>query len=80
MSIYKVTAKARPNWRQIRWKVSNALLDLARWIYPENPEVKAFFMQMVMDQMIAGKAVMRVDPHRFDGKEGPGLEPLSDIK
>lgn len=60
--MYSITATAKPKWHNIRWKLSNAVVRLARWIYPENPEVKAFLMQVMTDQLIYGQAVTRVAP------------------
>ena len=60
--MYTVQATERPKWYNFRWRVSSALVRLARRIYPANPDVKAFFMQIAMDQMICGGSVVRVDP------------------
>ena len=49
----------------LRWKLSNKLVSLARKIYPENPEVKAFWMDLMADQMITGQAIVRVKPEDF---------------
>jgi hypothetical protein len=35
---------------------------LARKIHPRNPEITAFIMQCVMDEMIYGKSIVRVGP------------------
>ena len=63
--MYSITATKKPKWYNIRWKLSNSVVHLARWIYPENPEVKAFILQMTTDQMIYGQAVTRVDPREI---------------
>ena len=60
--MYSITAIEKPKWHNIRWKLSNFAVRVARWIYPENPEVKAFFMQIMIDQMIYGQTVTRIDP------------------
>ena len=62
MNMYSIIATEKPKWHNIRWKLSNAVVLVARWIYPENPEVKAFLMQVMTDQMIYGQAVTRIDP------------------
>ena len=41
------------------------LVRLAQWIYPESEAVKAFIMQLVVDQMIYGKSVTRINPKKF---------------
>jgi hypothetical protein len=55
----QVEAKEKPKWHQIRWKVSNLLVKMARFIHPENPEVMAFYTQLLLDQMIYGRAIAR---------------------
>ncbi len=51
-----------PKWHDLRWRLSNALVGVARRIYPRNPEVNAFLAQVVIDQMIYGRSVVRVNP------------------
>ena len=63
-NMYSITSKAKPKWHDIRWKLSNYFVRAATWIYPENPEVKAFFMQSMIDQMIYGQSVIRIDPSK----------------
>lgn len=53
----KVTAKDKPKWYQLRWKLSNLFVEIGRKIYPENPEVMAFYMQVMHDRMIYGNYV-----------------------
>ena len=60
--MYSITATEKPKWYNFRWNLSNSVVRLARWIYPENPEAKAFLMQVVTDQIIYGHAVTRVSP------------------
>lgn len=60
-----ITSTVKPRWYQLRWKLSNALANLARRIYPSNPDVMAFYMQVVTDYMISGRAVTRIDPSEF---------------
>ena len=35
---------------------------LARKIYPKNPEILAFWMDIMMDELIYGKSVIKIDP------------------
>lgn len=60
--MFTVTAKARPKWYQLRWKLSNLFVRIARRIYPENPEVTAFYLQTMTDQLIYGQSIVRVGP------------------
>ena len=41
---------------------------LAQWIYPESEAVKAFYMQLIVDEMIYGETVVRVNPSWKVGK------------
>lgn len=65
----KTVCKEKPGRYQLRWKFSNKLVWLARKIYPENPEVKAFWMDVMADQMIAGQAIVRVNPMDTKNRE-----------
>jgi hypothetical protein len=40
-------------------------MAVARWIYPDNPEVSAFYMQQYMDSLIYGQSVIRVNPEEM---------------
>ena len=60
--MFSITATEKPKWHNLRWNLSNALVGLARWIYPRNPEVNAFMMQVMTDHMIYGQSVVRVNP------------------
>lgn len=60
--MYQVKARKKPKFYQARWIVSNWLVSLARLIHPRNPEVEAFSMQLMMDQLIYGRSVVRVNP------------------
>jgi hypothetical protein len=55
----------KPKWYNLRWKVSNALVRMANRVYPKNPEVTAFWMQAMSDQMIYGHSVVRVKPEEM---------------
>ena len=54
--------KERPKWHQLRWKLSNLFVHIGKRIYPENPEVKEFIMQVLMDKAIYGQSITRVNP------------------
>ena len=57
-----VKAKLKPKWFQFRWRLSNFLLKLVDKIQPKNPDVYAFYLQAMMDQIIYGKHVVRINP------------------
>lgn len=42
--------------------IAMKLVRLAQWIYPESEAVKAFYMQLIHDEVIYGKSAVRVDP------------------
>jgi len=56
----KVVAKRVPV--SLREKLAFKFVWLARKIYPKNHAVSAFCAQVLLDQMITGKAIVRVDP------------------
>ncbi len=60
--MFSVNAKSKPRWYHLRWRLSNLIVCLARWVYPENPEVTAFYLQIITDQIIYGKSFVRIDP------------------
>lgn len=60
---YSIQTGISPRWYQFRWKLSNALVKLAKFIHPPNPEVWAFFVECAMDEMIYGKSVMQSQSH-----------------
>ena len=47
---------------RIRWKLSNAALRVAMWIYPDNPDLPKFVLKVLEDQLIYGHQVTRIDP------------------
>ncbi len=61
MKTYDFVVKEQPLWYQFRWKVSNLLVRLAKKIYPENPEVQAFYLKLLSDYMIYGGAVTHIN-------------------
>lgn len=64
-----IKSKQKPLWYQLRWKLSNLLVWVARKVYPQNPETTAFYMETLTDQLIAGRAVVRVDPMEMMGEQ-----------
>ena len=48
--------------KSVREWVAMKLVRLAQWIYPESEAVKAFIMQLVVDEMVYGKSVIRINP------------------
>ena len=46
----------------IREWVAMRLVRLAQWIYPESEAVKAFYTQLIMDEMVHGGSITRVNP------------------
>ena len=63
--MFSITSTEKPKWYYLRWKLSNALIALARRVYPSNPEVDAFMMQVMTDQMVYGQSFVRVNPEEF---------------
>jgi hypothetical protein len=61
-------SKEKPKWYNVRWKLSNIIINIGRKIYPDNPEWKAFIMQQAVDQMLYGGSITRVDPLDFKDK------------
>lgn len=60
---YDVTAKANgPKWYELRKRLSDFFLRLAKRLYPESPNIKAFFVKQYVDAMIYGGSITRVDP------------------
>jgi hypothetical protein len=63
--MFTVVAKEKPRWYQFRWKLSNFFVRIARRIYPENPEVTAFYMQTMTDQLIYGQSIVSIGPEEI---------------
>jgi hypothetical protein len=59
---YTIKSNIKPKWHQFRFKLANAIVWLARKIHPSNPEVWAFHTQLMMDYMICGKSIVRINP------------------
>lgn len=56
----KIIEKKKPT--SIREWIAMKLVRLAQVIYPDSEAVKAFYIQLIHDQMIHGKSVVRVNP------------------
>lgn len=61
----EIKAKEKPKWYNYQWRLSNLFIWIARKIYPANPELNAFMLQMLSDQMIYGQSIVRVNPTKF---------------
>ena len=57
-----VKPKKNPTWYQLRKWLCRGLVNLARWVEPRSEEVSAFYMQQMMDMMITGSTITRIDP------------------
>jgi hypothetical protein len=68
MKIYDVSAKEKPRWHQVRWRLSNIFVRIAKKIYPENPEVMAFFIKQMTDLAIYGGSITHIDYKDFANK------------
>ena len=65
MPIFNVKSKDKPKWYELRKKLSNFFVLLARKIYPYNKEIPAWMMEVYLDQAIYGKSFTRIDPKEF---------------
>jgi hypothetical protein len=58
----EIKSTVKPKWFQLRFKLSNLFMSVARLIYPQNPDIRAFYVQLMMDQLIYGESIIRVNP------------------
>jgi hypothetical protein len=49
MKPYKMTANKKPTGLALRRRLSDAIVSIARWINPDNPEVMAYVMEKTFD-------------------------------
>lgn len=56
----EVTETTKP--KGFREWLAMILVRLAQKIYPESPAVTAFYIQMMQDEMIYGKSIVRIEP------------------
>jgi len=75
MKTYEFKATKKPKWFQFRWRVSNLLVKIAKRIYPENPEVMAFYAKLLTDTLIYGQSITQVDMSEIYEKAGTGDTP-----
>ena len=59
---YRLKTKVKPKWYELRFRVANWFVNIARMIHPDNPEVWLFYTQLAIDQAVYGKSVIRIDP------------------
>ena len=55
------TKLPKPKWYNFRHRLSNILLSMAKKVYPENPDVLAFYLKQITDAMIYGGCVTHID-------------------
>lgn len=60
MSMLKVIENKKP--KTFRSWIAMKLVRLAQRIEPDSEAVKAFTLQMMIEQMIYGQSIVRVDP------------------
>lgn len=59
----KIIEKKKPDC--IREWIAMKIVRFAQWIYPESEAVLAFYTQLIHDEMIYGKSVVRVNPKKI---------------
>ena len=57
--------KERPRITQFRCWIAMKLVRLGHRIYPDSPDVVAFYSQLIVDQLIHGQCITRVSPEDF---------------
>lgn len=68
----KIIEKKKAN--TFREWIAMKLVRLAQWIYPESEAVLAFYAQLMHDEMIYGKHVVRIDPKTLYEEEKQAQE------
>ncbi len=63
MSYFNIKPKTKPQWYETRKWMARALVRLAQKIDATSPDVYAFYMQQMVDVMITGQSIVRIDPH-----------------
>jgi len=62
---FKLSAHAeKPKWYEFRKRVARRLVRIAARVYPQSPEVNAFYTKMMVDTMITGGAFCHVKPNK----------------
>ena len=67
----KIIEKKKPT--KFREWIAMKLVRLAQWIYPQSEAVKAFYMQLVHDEMIYGQSITRVSPNELIVSKKDGM-------
>jgi len=73
-SPFSICLKEHPKWFQLRWRLSNAVLAIAKWIYPSSPDVWAWKVQHEMMKAMAAE----MDAKIIAGGEIYGRSPFID--
>jgi len=71
MWTYDICATEKSKWHNLRWKVSNTLIVIAKWVYPENPEVYAFLMKKAIDEAIYGRSITHINNEEIYRENAP---------
>lgn len=61
----RIDPKDKPKFFELRRRLAKLFVDIARRIYPVSPEVNAFYIQMMTDQMVLGQCMTRIDPSLY---------------
>ena len=56
----KCSLKQKPKWYQLRLTASTMLINLARLIHPANPEVLAYYTDLMLELAITGRTIQKV--------------------
>ena len=66
-----ITVKEKSKPKTLRAWIGVKLVRLAQRIHPESDAVKAFYTQLLIDEMIHGQSLVRVDPKevKMNGKD-----------
>lgn len=62
------------NMYSLRMKLSFLLVKLATKIYPDSPVVREFHMKAMMDELIYGGSITRIDPKEIYKENEDGTE------
>ena len=64
-----ITVKEKSQPKTLRAWIAVKLVRLAQRIYPESDAVKAFCTQLIIDEMIYGQSIVRVNPKEIYGED-----------
>jgi len=65
----KFTPKEKMKWCNFQRRLASWLVSLAYKIYPDSPEVRTFWAKCMVDHMIYGKVITKVEPPEFFKQE-----------